>query len=62
MSEDRRYVLVGIIYCIRNLWGKVLRTKETTEVIDAVKEWITEDGFSEEIITDNGKKFCSSLF
>ncbi len=62
IGEFKRYVLLGIDYFTRRVWGIVLRSKETSEVIRAVQEWIKEDGFPEELITDNGKEFCSSIF
>ncbi|KAF9761456.1 Endogenous retrovirus group K member 25 Pol protein [Nosema granulosis] len=62
IGESSRYVLVGIDYYIRRLWKKVNQTKNTGEVLEAIKNWIGEDGFPDEFITDNGKEFCSKEF
>ncbi|MGL4850595.1 MAG: reverse transcriptase domain-containing protein, partial [Clostridium sp.] len=62
IGESSRYVLVGIDYYTRKLWGAVIKTKSTKEVLDTLKKWITEDGFPDELITDNGKEFCSEEF
>ncbi|KAF9761577.1 Pro-Pol polyprotein [Nosema granulosis] len=62
IGESSRYVLVGIDYYTRRLWGKVLRAKSTGEVLNALKIWVREDGFRDELITDNGKEFCRGEF
>ncbi|KAF9761965.1 hypothetical protein NGRA_2301 [Nosema granulosis] len=55
IGGENRYVLVGIDYFTRRLWGQRLRSKETCAVLEVLQRWIHEDGFPEEYVTDNGK-------
>ncbi|KAF9760821.1 Retrovirus-related Pol polyprotein from transposon [Nosema granulosis] len=62
IGEENRYVLVGIDYFTRRLWGARVRSKETKAVLEVLQKWISEDGFPEEYVTDNGKEFVSNEF
>jgi hypothetical protein len=54
IGGENRYVLVGIDYFTRRLWGSRLKSKESSEILKVLEKWIREDGFPEEYITDNG--------
>ncbi|KAF9762654.1 putative integrase ORF3 [Nosema granulosis] len=62
IDNVKRYVILGIDYFTRKLWGKVIDSKETKGIKLALEKWIYKDGFLEEIITDNGKEFCNESF
>ena len=56
--------MVSIDYFSKGVEAVVLPSKETSKVVSIVREWInTVPGYRfEEIITDNGKEFCSREF
>ncbi|KAF9750343.1 hypothetical protein NGRA_3450, partial [Nosema granulosis] len=60
----KRFILLGIDYFTRKLWGASLESKSAENVIKALEEWIKdkEDGFPNELITDNAKEFCIEKF
>ncbi|KAF9761636.1 hypothetical protein NGRA_2502 [Nosema granulosis] len=62
VEGDKRFILLGIDYFTRKLWGASLESKSAENVIKALEEWIKEDGFPNELITDNAKEFCSEKF
>ncbi|KAF9747733.1 hypothetical protein NGRA_3512, partial [Nosema granulosis] len=62
VEGEKRFILLGIDYFTRKLWGKSLGSKSTEEVIRSLEEWIRNDGFPDELITDNAKEFCSEAF
>ncbi|KAF9764785.1 hypothetical protein NGRA_0285 [Nosema granulosis] len=45
IGNENRYVLVGIDYFTRRLWGARLKSKETKSVLEVLQKWISEDGF-----------------
>ncbi|KAF9763034.1 hypothetical protein NGRA_1564 [Nosema granulosis] len=57
IDGEKRYVLVGIDYFTRSLWGARMRSKETSSVFEVLKNWMCEDRFVEEYVTNNGKEF-----
>ena len=63
MDDDtrrRKYVLVAIrLLHDEQQQARVLETKETKGVVEFLNEMVSLGDKPEEIITDNGKEFCS---
>ncbi|KAF9754387.1 hypothetical protein NGRA_3329 [Nosema granulosis] len=45
IGGENRYVLLGIDYFTRRLWGSRLKSKESCEVIKMLQKWIKKDVF-----------------
>lgn len=60
IGEPRKCVLLGIDYYTRYLYGTILESKASRNVIEAMENWFRESGVPEEIISDNVKEFSSS--
>ncbi|KAF9761015.1 hypothetical protein NGRA_2899 [Nosema granulosis] len=58
----KRFILLGIYYFTRKLWGASVESKSAENVIKALEEWIKVDGFPNELITPNAKEACSEKF
>ncbi|KAK6090225.1 hypothetical protein P3W45_000773 [Vairimorpha bombi] len=59
IGEPRKCVLLGIDYYTRYLYGTILESKASRNVIEAMENWFRESGVPEEIISDNEKEFSS---
>lgn len=57
--EEGFFVVVGIDYFTRRLWGKVIKSKQASEIMTFLKDLCTKGKKPEEIVTDNGKEFCN---
>jgi transposase InsO family protein len=62
IRTEGKYVLVAIDYFTRGIKAAVLESKATRGVVETIKAWIGEGFRMEELISDNGKEFCSREF
>lgn len=62
VRSEGKYVLVAIDYYSRAIRAKVMDNKKTETVVKTLNEWIKTWNKIEELITDNGKEFCSEMF
>lgn len=59
ISEENKYVFLAIDYFTRVVWGDVLNSKSSDEIVKVMDQWIKYNGVPEEIISDQGKEFTS---
>lgn len=62
IGEPKKYVLVGIDYYTRALYGKIMQVRTTSEIIKVLKEWFSKSWYPEMLISDNAKEFESIEF
>lgn len=52
------YIMVGVDYFTRYIMAEIIRDKKACTVVNVLRKWCT-NWSPEEIISDNGKEFCS---
>ena len=62
IGELGEYILVGIDYFTRVLYGRVLKERTSREIISGLEEWFRNENVPEMIISDNAKEFDSIEF
>ncbi|KAF9758258.1 hypothetical protein NGRA_3191, partial [Nosema granulosis] len=62
IGELKVYVLVGIDYYTRFLYGKIISEKSSKNIIQVLEEWFVNEVVPEEIISDNAKEFESTEY
>lgn len=61
LRDMGKYVLTMVDYFTRYLFAEVIEDKRSNTVVGVMERW-TKEYTPEEIITDNGKEFCSKEF
>ncbi|KAI5177776.1 hypothetical protein PAEPH01_2506, partial [Pancytospora epiphaga] len=62
LRAEGKYISVGVDYYTRIVKAGVLGDIRTNSVVKVVSEWLDKWKCIKELITDNGKEFCSEKF